>query len=42
MIRVAESAGFTREGLRRDAFWANGDWHDVVEFGLLKEQFETE
>lgn len=41
MIRVAESAGFNREGLRRDAFWANGDWHDVVEFGLLKEQFET-
>lgn len=41
MIRVAESAGFTREGLRRDAFWANGDWHDVIEFGLLKEQFET-
>lgn len=41
MIRVAESAGFTREGVRRDAFWANGDWHDVVEFGLLRAQFET-
>ena len=31
----AERAGFTREGVRRKAYWRNGEWVDGVLFGLV-------
>jgi RimJ/RimL family protein N-acetyltransferase len=33
----AERAGFTREGVRRKAYWRNGEWVDGVLFGLIEE-----
>jgi RimJ/RimL family protein N-acetyltransferase len=36
--RVAERAGFTREGVLRKARWVPGGRSDMVIFGLLKEE----
>ena len=33
----AERAGFTREGVRRKAYWRNEDWVDGVLYGLVAE-----
>jgi RimJ/RimL family protein N-acetyltransferase len=38
----AERAGFTREGVRRKAYWRNGEWVDGVLFGLVAEDLEGE
>jgi RimJ/RimL family protein N-acetyltransferase len=35
--RVFERAGFTREGVRRAAYWRHGGWVDGVLFGLVEE-----
>jgi RimJ/RimL family protein N-acetyltransferase len=32
--------GFKQEGLRRQAKFVNGSYHDVVEYGLLREDWE--
>ena len=34
-MRHAERAGFTREGVRRKAYWRNDDWIDGVLYGML-------
>ena len=36
-MRHAERAGFTREGVRRSAWWRNGEWVDGVLYGLVVE-----
>lgn len=33
--RHAERAGFVREGVRRKAYWRNGEWVDGVIYGLV-------
>ena len=33
----AERAGFTREGVRRKAYWRHGEWVDGVLYGLVAE-----
>jgi RimJ/RimL family protein N-acetyltransferase len=33
----AERVGFTREGVRRKAYWRHGTWEDGVHFGLVAE-----
>jgi len=35
MMRLAEKLGFVQEGVRKQAAWKNGEWVDVVEYGLL-------
>jgi RimJ/RimL family protein N-acetyltransferase len=35
--RLVERAGFTREGVRRRAYWRHGEWTDGVLYGLLQE-----
>ncbi len=37
----AERAGFTREGVRRKAYWRNDEWVDGVLFGLVAEDQPT-
>ena len=37
-LRVAEQAGFTREGARRRAYWRRGGWVDGILFGLLADE----
>jgi RimJ/RimL family protein N-acetyltransferase len=39
-IRHAERAGFTREGVRRKAYWRRDQWVDGVMFGLIREDLE--
>jgi RimJ/RimL family protein N-acetyltransferase len=36
----AERSGFTREGVRRKAYWRNDEWVDSVLFGLVAEDLE--
>jgi RimJ/RimL family protein N-acetyltransferase len=36
-MRHAERAGFVREGVRRKAYWRNGEWVDGVLYGLVLE-----
>ena len=40
--RLFERAGFTREGVRRRAYWRRGGWLDGVLFGLLAEELSPE
>jgi RimJ/RimL family protein N-acetyltransferase len=39
-IRHAERAGFTREGVRRKAYWRHDEWVDGVMYGLIREDLE--
>lgn len=40
-LRLAERAGFVREGVRRKAYWRHGAWVDGVLFGLVEEDFDA-
>jgi ribosomal-protein-alanine N-acetyltransferase len=35
MRRLAERLGMREEGIRRQASWTDGAYHDIVEYGLL-------
>jgi RimJ/RimL family protein N-acetyltransferase len=39
-MRHAERAGFTREGVRRRAYWRNDEWVDGVLYGLVTEDID--
>jgi RimJ/RimL family protein N-acetyltransferase len=39
-ISHAERAGFTREGVRRRAYWRNDEWVDSVLYGLVAEDLD--
>ena len=41
-LRHAERAGWVREGVRRRAYWRNGEWVDGVLFGLVEEDLRAE
>ena len=41
-MRHAERAGFTREGVRRKAYWRNDEWVDGVLYGLVVEDIASE
>ncbi len=34
--RALEKAGFTREGIRRQAQWRDGGWHDMVLYAVVR------
>ena len=36
-----ERSGFTREGVKRKAYWRNGEWVDGVFFGLIREDLAS-
>jgi RimJ/RimL family protein N-acetyltransferase len=38
-IHVYEKMGFIREGLRRQRLWVNGHYEDMIEMGILKEEW---
>lgn len=38
--RHAERSGFVREGVRRKAYWRDGEWQDGVLYGLVAEDLE--
>tara|TARA_B100001093_G_scaffold78881_1_gene70132 strand:- start:9032 stop:9580 length:549 start_codon:yes stop_codon:yes gene_type:complete len=39
MIKLAKKLGMTEEGKRRKAFFKSGSYHDILEFGILKDEF---
>ena len=41
-IKHAERSGFTREGVRRKAYWRNDEWVDGVLYGLVAEDLGDE
>ena len=41
-MRHAERSGFVREGVRRKAYWRNGEWVDGVLYGLVAEDVEED
>jgi RimJ/RimL family protein N-acetyltransferase len=40
-MRHAERSGFTREGVRRKAYWRNDEWVDGVLYGLVAEDLDA-
>jgi aminoglycoside 6'-N-acetyltransferase len=36
--RALEKAGFSREGVLRQAQWRNGAWHDMVQYSKLRHE----
>ena len=40
-LRVAERAGYVREGVKRRAYLKDGEWVDAVLFGLTEEDLDT-
>lgn len=42
MQKLAESLGFKKEGIRREAIFKNGQYKDIVEYGLLKKEFTNQ
>ena len=40
MRRLAERLGMREEGVRREAAWADGAYHDIVEYGLLAGEWD--
>jgi len=41
-LRHAERAGWVREGVRRRAYWRDGEWVDGILFGLLEDELTAE
>lgn len=41
MIKLASYLGMKKEGVRREAFFKNGKFVDIVELGLLRREFYT-
>jgi [ribosomal protein S5]-alanine N-acetyltransferase len=39
MEKLAAKLGFREEGRRREAHFKNGEYADLVEYGLLKSEF---
>lgn len=41
MQRLATSLGMVKEGLRREAIYKHGNYNNLIEFGLLKKDYEN-
>lgn len=39
MQKLAKSLGMTEEGCRRNHLWLDGEWVDVIEYGLLRSEW---
>jgi RimJ/RimL family protein N-acetyltransferase len=40
-IRCYESCGFRREGVLREARWWGGRWWDILEYGILEQEWQA-
>ena len=40
MQRLAVKVGMIKEGIRRKAFYKNGKYWDIIDYGILKTEFE--
>ena len=39
-MHLYASMGFVQESRIRSCFYLNGAWHDLVDFGMLREEWE--
>jgi RimJ/RimL family protein N-acetyltransferase len=39
MRKLALSLGMREEGCRRKQLWLDGNWEDVIEYGILVDEF---
>lgn len=39
MVRLLEKAGFVREGVKRELFFRDGQWHDLLLYAMLKQDY---
>lgn len=39
MQKLADSLGMKKEGVRRDAFFKKGKFQDIIEYGILRDEF---
>ena len=42
LIKLVEFLGFKQEGIRRKAMYKNGNYVDIIEFGLLKSEWKND
>lgn len=42
MQRVFEKVGFEREGVQREQRYADGEFHDMVIYGMLEDEWDSE
>ncbi len=40
MQKLAEKIGMKREGIRKEAIFNNGNYFDIIEFGMLKDAYK--
>ena len=40
-IRLYQKAGFTEEGVMRQAFYGNGEYHDILLMSMLKNEYRA-
>jgi [ribosomal protein S5]-alanine N-acetyltransferase len=38
-VRLLETLGFQKEGVRRDEYWENGVFHDEALYALLRREY---
>jgi RimJ/RimL family protein N-acetyltransferase len=38
-IHIYHKLGFVEEGVMRQSLYRNGQWHDIILMGLLKEEY---
>lgn len=42
MINLAKKLGMKEEGRRRSHIYLDNQWHDLIEFGILKQEFKCD
>ena len=40
MLKLAEKLGFKKEGIRREALYKHGTFYDIIEFGLMANEWD--
>ena len=38
-IHIYTNLGFIQEGVSRQCLYRNGEWHDIIYMGILKEEY---
>lgn len=41
MIKIAEKCGMNVEGVQKQALWKNGQYHDIINYAILKKEYDN-